>query len=69
MKLKKENKGFAVCNCRISVDENRVNYVTRYKEYRIQFSDRIYLGWRRCWFIYNNLELDCWMKDITFAII
>ena len=69
MKLKKENKGFAICNCIITIDEYSVNYVTRYKEYRIQLDEMLYLNWRRSWFIYKNLELHCCMEDITLAII
>lgn len=69
MKLKKENKGFALCNCKIYIDENKVSYTIISKEYRIKFNERIYLNWCSNWFIYKNLELDCWKEDITFAII
>lgn len=69
MKVKKENKGFALCNFRLYA-ENETDYNFLPKKRRIPFSNAIYYSWRRqSWFIYKNLELNCDSVYTSFDII
>lgn len=69
MKIKKENKGFVISNCKMFINENRVDYIIHYKEHRIQLKELPYLDWCRRWFPYKNLEIDYFRETIIFAII
>lgn len=71
MKLKKENKAFAMYNFRLYVNafNNEKDYKVLSKELRTQFNNVPYYHWCRRWFPYKNLELNCVSIHTSFILI
>ena len=71
MKIKKENKAFAMYNGLLYINmlKKEIDYKIIPKELRTQFNNVHRYGGRRRWFPYKNLELACWSEYTTFVLI
>ena len=71
MKIKKENKAFAMYNGLLYINmlKKEIDYKIIPKELRTRFNNVSYYNWSRRWFPYKNLELNCVSVHVSFLII